>query len=149
MAKSFAELWKKVDKNISAFKANTPKEVGKVAQRNFTASFTNQGFDSKAWREVQRRIPGTDAYKYPKSKGLGRRKKAILIGSTGDLRRSVSQSLRSATWEKIKFQVSTPYAVYHNEGEGKIPKRQFIGSSRELSNSILQILNKNLAKCFK
>src|SRR3989304_3934733 len=105
MAKSFSEIWAKLEGKLKALKNDIPKEIGKDAQRFFTASFNNQGFtdiSKTSWKEVQRRIPGTSAYKYPKKSAGRRRTRAILVQS-GKLRADVARSMKSADWNRIKF----------------------------------------------
>ena len=104
------------------------------AQNYFLDSFTKQGFDGNDWKEVQRRIPGTNAYKYPKTKGLQRRTSPILVGAGykirgGTLRRSVSVMARTAeiSGTKLRMVIDLPYAKIQNE------TRQFVGQTKELS----------------
>jgi len=80
------------------------------------------------------------------SKNEGR---AILTGhATGGnkLRNSFSAS---RTKVKVRFRTYKDYAQAHNEGEGNMPKRQFIGKSRTLENNIKKKLTKELDKLFK
>lgn len=115
MATSNRFNFDQVKQNLERTKRELPVRLAKQAENYFTASFTKQGFDGKKWKEVNRRIPGTYEYKYPKSKGLTRRTKPILIGS-GALRRAVSNSIRNATFELVELQVDLPYAQIHNQG---------------------------------
>jgi len=121
-----------VKQNLERTKRELPVRLAKQAENFFTASFTKQGFDGRKWKEVNRRIPGTYEYKYPKSKGLTRRTKPILVG-TGALRRATSNSIRNATWSIVKLQVDLPYADAHNEGDGNMPKRTFMKQTNELT----------------
>lgn len=104
------------------------------AQNYFLESFTKQGFNGNDWKEVQRRTPGTNAYKYPKTKGLQRRTSPILVGAGykirgGTLRRTVSVMARTAeiSGTKLRMVVDLPYAKIQNE------TRQFVGQTKELS----------------
>lgn len=99
------------------------------AQNYFVKSFTNQGFNDKPWKEVQRRDPKTRAYKYPLTKGLQRRTAPILTGAGykhrgGTLRRAVGtmSSTAQITGMQIRMTVDVPYAQIHNDG-GIISKR--------------------------
>lgn len=110
------------------------------AQNYFLQSFKNQSWDGKKWQEVKRRAPGTKAYEYPKKKGLQRRTSPILVGAGwktrgGTLRTAVSVMARTAQINNSGFKMilDVPYAVYHNEGMGNNPKRQFVGQTAELS----------------
>lgn len=116
--------------NLLKMKSELPVILANQAQNFFVSSFTNQGWDGQKWKEVNRRTPGTDEYKYPKFKGLTRRTKPILV-STGRLRRAVSNSIRSATFQSVRLVVDLPYAAAQNEGDSKInlPRRHYMGNS--------------------
>lgn len=51
---------------------------------------------------------------------------------TGRMRQSIN--ILSRTSDSIKVGSNVPYAKYHNEGTKNLPKRQFIGSSKELED---------------
>ena len=119
------------------------------AQNYFVDSFNKEGFDGQKWKEVQRRTPGTSAFKYPKKKGRQRRTAKILIGAGyksrgGTLRRAVSTMARTAQISGLRTRmvIDLPYAMAHNEGtktagrnrSTNIPKRQFVGQTNELTN---------------
>jgi len=123
------------------------------AQNYFLSSFRKQGFGGEAWEEVQRREPGTKSYKYPKGKGLQRRTSPILTGAGwkvrgGTLRRAVSNMARTAQVSQSSFKmiVDVPYAGYLNEGTPKMPQRQFVGQTAELTQmqekKIIQIVDR-------
>lgn len=70
-------------------------------------------------------------------------KRGILIGPGSNLMRSVT--VRQATAQRVAIGTDLPYAEVHNEGgyirvfgkaKVKVPKRQFIGESRELMQAI-------------
>lgn len=110
------------------------------AQNYFVRSFKKQGFNGVPWKEVQRRDPDKKAYKYPTKKGLQRRTSPILVGAGykkrgGELMKAVGIMARTSQVGKgvLRMVVNVPYAKYHNEGAGDIPKRQFIGQTRELT----------------
>jgi phage gpG-like protein len=114
------------------FKQTAPRAVGEITANFFQDNFTKQGFDDNGvnpWTNVQRRMSGTDAYKYPKKKDLGRRTRAILVKS-GRMRRDIR--VRQATWNRTTIATMVKYASYHNEGTKNIPKRKFMGHSRSL-----------------
>lgn len=107
--------------NISKMKRELPILLANQARRHFIDSFREEGYEGKPWATPQRRIEGTSEYKYPMSKGLGRRTQATLI-RTGRLRRAVNASVRSQTFEKVQLIVDVPYAEYLNDGTTHIPK---------------------------
>lgn len=132
---------------------NLMREVAMANKNYFINSFKTQSWDGKNWEEVQRRIPGTRAYKYPKKKRLRRRTRPILVGK-GSLRRAVNSSIKSVTPNRVRFQVDLPYAAIHNDGlrkkgGGLMPKRQFMGTNKELDKLNRQIIQKHVNKAFK
>lgn len=137
----------KIIDNISKLKRELPILLANQAQRYFTNTFKEQGFDGSGWQEVKRRQPGTLEYKYPKNKGLSRRTTPILV-RTGKLRRAVSDSIRNATFESVKLVTAIPYASYHNEGTDKIPKRKFMGDSQKLRRKQIELIKKNIDNAF-
>jgi hypothetical protein len=136
---------------IEDVKSTLPTQLGAQAVNFFVRSWDKQGFDDggvKQWAEVNRRIKGTAEYKYPKTKGLSRRTKPILV-QTGQTRRAVSASLRTATFQKVELIVPVPYAEYLNEGTDKMPQRQFMGHSKTLQNLQVAEIEKQVNKAFK
>lgn len=117
-------------------------DLANTAKNEFLQNFADQGFDGKPWKEVKRRTPGTNAFKYPKTKDPGRRTRAILQGKgSGRLRRDVANSVSSGHRNgnlSYTLVVNNPYAGYHNEGSGKLPQRQFVGMTRKLNNKLLK-----------
>lgn len=121
-----------------------PKAAATIAVNFFQDSFTKQGFDDNGvnpWENVQRRIEGTKAYKYPKKKDKGRRTRAILV-KTGRLRRSIRT--KEANFARISIVSDLPYARVHNEGIGRMAKRQFMGRSRTLERMQMAYLKSKL-----
>lgn len=151
MAKNFEEIWTKVEAQLKVAKGDIPKELGNHAQRFFTRSFNNQGFTYQGfekWEEVQRRKPGTKAFKYPKRGAAARHSRAILVDS-GNLRRAVAASLKSAAFDRIVLSVDVPYAEVHNEGSGRMPQRKFMGDSHILNTELTDKIRKRFANVFK
>jgi phage gpG-like protein len=128
----FENIVKKLDKA----KVDLPKLVASDIRNYFVNSFRRQGFDGQKWQEVKRR---------EKENQTAKDKKPILI-QTGRLRRSVNESIRKTTWQEIILGIDTPYAVYHNEGTDKIPKRQFMGQSKELDEKVKNRIERTIKK---
>jgi len=138
--------FEEVIKRLQVAERETLVLLSNQAQNYFLASFNNQGFDGKPWDNVQRRIEGTNAYKYPKKKGLQRRTSPILVGAGfkvrgGTLRRAVSSMADTAQittsggggTSKLRMVIDLDYAKYNNEGGGHLPKRQFVGQTELLT----------------
>lgn len=131
-------------------KSDLPLILSKQAENFWTDNFKKEEWEGKAWKVPQRRIPGTDAFRFPKKKGLSRRTKRTLIG-TGRLRRAVSRSARSRTFERIVFIVDLPYAAVHNDGgrAGRgagfdMPQRQYMGDHKELRKKQIITIEKEI-----
>lgn len=135
-------------KNIKQLKQDLPTKLADQAQNFFTNSWRLQGWNDTTWQIPKRRIKGTPEYMYPKKKGLGRRTRATLVQS-GRLRRAVSNSIRQATFEKIKLIVAVPYANYHNAGTDHLPKRQFMGDTQLLRDKQIKLINREIDKVWK
>jgi len=136
--------------NLLRMKSELPVILANHAQNYFVSSFTKQGWDGQQWKEVNRRTPGTDEYKYPKLKGLSRRTSPILV-RTGRLRRAVSNSIRSATFQSVRLVVDLPQANAINEGDSKInmPRRRFMGNSPKLVEEQKQKIKKYINKSWQ
>jgi phage gpG-like protein len=138
--------FQRVIDNINQVKKELPRILADDAQDYFLKSFKDQGWEGKQWQEVQRRIEGTKAYKYPKNKGLSRRTNPILIG-TGALNREVGLLSGNArvTYDRYNFKVKLaidssviPYAGAQNDGTNTIPARPFMKDSAELRKLLRQ-----------
>lgn len=119
-------------------KKELPLIVANATVNHFAEEFDKQEFNGTAWKEVQRRTPGTKAFKYgtPSS-----RNSAILV-RTGTLRRALVNSKRRVSFDLIELRVTTgkknEYAGFQNFGTDKIPKRQFVGQTPALTRLQLE-----------
>ena len=130
--------------------------VGNVAVSWFKKNFQNQAWGRVKWKEVQRRQPGSKAYKYNAKHHPARTTRKILSGDTGDLGRSIE--IREAKngsvtiWTNPSaFGSKEPYGRVHNEGlragRGRgftMPRRQFMGEDPELDALIVSKLEEKL-----
>ena len=130
--------------------------VGNVAVSWFKKTFQNQAWGRVKWKEVQRRQPGSKAYKYNAKHHPARTTRKILTGDTGDLGRSIE--IREAKngsvtiWTNPSaFGSKEPYGRVHNEGlragRGRgftMPRRQFMGEDPELDALIVSKLEEKL-----
>lgn len=140
----------KITQDFNKLKQQLPKKIADESRSYFMKSFPQNGFNQdgsvQKWKEVDRRTPGTNAYKYPKNKKLSRRTKPILV-ATGRLQRSIR--ITQLSWNRSVIATDVPYAKYHNKGTSKIPKRKFMGKSRNLNKRIERLIKKELKKLFK
>jgi len=112
--------------------------IGNEAKNFFVNSWRLQGFED---RSVQKWV----ARKKQDKKRAGR---AILVDS-GDLRRSIIREPVNKSQLSVKISTDLPYAKVHNEGVGKMPKRQFMGDSYKLNELCKKIIISQLDKIFK
>lgn len=114
----------KVLQNIEMVKRQLPKMVANDTKNYFLNSFRVEAWDGKAWELPKRRKK-----KNPKGRDLSK-----TLVQSGKLRRAVSNSLKAATWEVIRFDVTdVNYAEYNNFGTSVNPQRQFMGHTKELT----------------
>ena len=102
--------------------------IGNEAKNFFVNSFRLQGFEDV---NVQKWKPRKKQTK----RNIGR---AILVDS-GDLRRSIIRQPVNKANLSVKISTDLVYAKVHNEGIGKMPKRQFIGNSYKVIRSIFEL----------
>ena len=109
---------------ISALKKtmkDAPKVLGIEGQFAILDNFKTQSYEGKKW-------------KYVKSK---KKKGPILVGRTRRLIGAARRSFKGANNGRIKWSIDgVVYAAIHNNGEGKMPKRQFIGKSQKFINRL-------------
>jgi len=154
-----------IKRKLVAMRRETLVLLANQAQNYFVKSFKNQGFNGEPWKEVKRRDPDENAYKYPKTKGLQRQTSPILIGAGfkkrgGTLRMAVATMARTAEIGSgtLRMVVDLPYAAIQNEGgEGlafgkhsfTMKKRQFIGQTTELTQMQMKKLDEIVTRIFK
>lgn len=117
-------------------KVDLPKLVASDIRNYFVNSFKQQGWAGTKWKDVKRRQKETQT---------ARDKKPILIQS-GRLRRAVNESIRKTTWQEIVLGIDVEYGAKHNEGTDGMPKRQFMGESKELNAKIHERIEKEIKK---
>jgi hypothetical protein len=136
--------FEKIQANLSKIQSELPLILANDVQNYTLDAFKKQGYDGKRWAQVQRRIEGTPEYRYPKTKGLSRRTKPILVLS-GALRREASNLVSSAKVSKrydgfkmiLSINASViPYAGYLNDGTNNMVARPFLKRNRELDQIV-------------
>lgn len=127
-------------KKMRAFKRKAPIKLANDSLKWFLEGFRKGGTKTDASRSGwQRRKPGS-------RRDRGR---AILV-DTGALRRDV-QKLKVSFKEIWLGTRSIPYAARHNEGitdklGRPMPKREFLGDSKELTNKNVKTITKMIDK---
>jgi phage gpG-like protein len=128
-----------------------PQKAGDIALRFIDGNFKAQGYQGASfvkWKNVQRRMQGTKAYKYGKASAKTRN---ILIGK-GRLRRGFRKQVEGAG--AVRIINDAAYAQVHNEGlqagrsKFTMPKRQFApiepNDSPVLVNAIRRMIEREL-----
>lgn len=139
---------REVKTRLERTKRELPVALAKQAEGYFVDSFKKGALSDKKWEEVQRRIPGTRAYKYPKRTGLSRRTSPILV-RTGNLRHKTSNSIRDARWGMVRLVVDLPYAQVHNEGDGPIPARPYMKHTDDLGRKQKTLIDTKMTEIWK
>lgn len=134
-------VWPKVQRELPILIANQ-------AQNYFLDSFKEQGWEGEGWKEVNRRIPGTKEYKYPSPPKASAHISPILV-RTGKLRRAVGESIREATWDRVRLVVDLPYAARHNDGLDGMPKRHYMGDSAKLQLKQKELITNYIDKVWR
>ncbi len=123
-------------KELEQAKRTLPAVIGNMAKRHFVQSFRDGGFTDVSLEPWQARKTKD------KSDRRTTKTRAILV-KTGHLRGSIR--VRVANFNLIEIGAyGVPYAVFHNTGAGKQPKRKFIGSSATLSRKIMARIDKEI-----
>lgn len=128
---AFSAMYKKME----SVQKTLPSVLANTGTNFFVGNFDKEGFDDggvKKWQKPQRKIAGTNAFKYPKKKDLGRRTRKTLVKS-GKLKRDVNNSVSERSFKRIVWLVKTPYAKRHNDGLSGMPERKFMGESKTLN----------------
>lgn len=108
-------VMKRLQNKMKKIQSQAPKVLANEGVKVFLNNFKTESFEGDEWDEVDRRIPGTYSYKYPKGKGLARRTRPILIGRTRKLRNSVVNSVKEANVIRIKWGSYLPYSDRQND----------------------------------
>jgi phage gpG-like protein len=123
--------------NFEDFKRKAPKLIANESLNHYKKGFIQGGGqtdDSKSGWEP--RQPGA-------RRNIGR---GILV-DTGALHRSL-QVLKATFQEIIIGTTRIPYAARHNEGLAGMPKREYVGDSKELNENNVKLLSKLVGNIF-
>lgn len=133
--------FKKKIRDFKRVKSNLPIVIGNIAKNHYVKSFRDQGFTDKTLNKWQKRSSRN------RSDRRNKASRAILVDS-GRLRRSIK--VGRATFSYIEIGAyGVSYARYHNKGTKKIPKRQFIGESKVVRDSIRKRIRRDIKNVLK
>lgn len=158
--KSIEDLKKDFEKKAKEYKAfeNAKTRIaGNIAKKEISRNFESQGYDNgfALWKWKKRKA-STDAAYYKRGKNIKGRvfssKNPILV-QTGNLKDSVRYRTVGKSTVLVGVNDKTvPYAKAHNEGAGKLPKRQYMPINKVSLNIIRAIakeFNKRIHKIMK
>lgn len=158
----FIEDIKRQSKELETFLKNDLLEVIEVEGLNhFEESFQNEGFTDGGLVKWDKRQTtdnrGRDITRYRSSRvgkagelnSYGRKNegRAILTGhnTSNKLRDSLKATKITGG---VEFSTDKDYAEVHNEGSDIMPKRQFMGESKELDDAVELKIDKQLDNIF-
>lgn len=131
-------------KKIARFKANKkklPVAIGALAKSHYLKSFREEGFTDTTLSPWAGRKRGNRSDRNNKAR------RGLLVDK-GHLRRSIR--VVRATWNRIEVgSTGIKYARFHNRGDGKLPKRQFVGRSAVLNNKIRNRIRRDTKNIFR
>jgi hypothetical protein len=131
-------------RKIARFKSEKkrlPIAIGALAKAHYLKSFREEGFTDNVYSPWKGRSTKN------KSDRRNKARRGLLV-DRGHLRRSIR--VVRATWNKVEVgSTGIKYAKFNNRGEGRQPKRQFVGSSRELNRIILTRIRRETKNIFK
>ena len=150
---NFCKQFQAKNKEAQDFLDNTaPRLAGAVAIKHAEENFQREGLGGRRWKEVQRRKPGTAAYRSNKEHHPARLTRKILTGDTGDLGRSLSAEYGKGT---VTIASDKIYAKVHNEGlhAGRgagftMPKRTFLSDGKMLTDLVKETIAGEFNKIF-
>lgn len=159
----FQQRLSAVAKELKTFLDDVAPEIaGNEAVSHFRENFDKEGFVDGGlhrWPEVERRKKDSPWYGFsPTAKGRfsPTRAKDRILHNTGELRDSIDYKVTGK--RQVTISSDKPYARVHNEGGtakifGKkaftMPRRRFIGDSRELNERIVKELEQEIGKIIK
>lgn len=110
-------------------------DIANTAKNEFLNNFKQQSFNGQKWKQRKN------------NRDSGR----SLLVKSGRLRRDVSNSV-AAGHKNSNFSytlaVNNPYAEFNNSGTNKMPKRQFVGMTRELNKKLLLKISQKINKAW-
>lgn len=123
-----------------------PIKAGAIAKKHFRENFERGGFVDDGLHEWKPALRLSSKY--------GDKKNKTLMSSRNHLYNNIQDIPQRGS---VKIENRTPYAVAHNEGTttaGRnrnvtIPKRQFIGESKELTEKIKYLIETEVEKVIK
>lgn len=102
-------------------------EAEEIWQSDIVKNFRTESFDNTAWKKRKTEVVPSRA----------------LLVLTGNLRREATNVQHKGDLIYVKFYDTKSYAPKHNFGTGGMPRRQFIGKSKQLFRRLDASLQRN------
>ena len=133
--------FKEISLEIKRLKGYLPIQVGNIAKNHYLKAFRDGGFTESSLE------PWAARKTKNRSDRNNSAKRAILVDS-GALRGSIR--VGKATFSRIEVgSYGISYAGFHNNGEGPLPVRKFVGSSAAMSKEINNKISKEINKILR
>lgn len=127
-------------KELKRKKSKLPKLIANEIKNFVLKSWDNEAFSDK----YNKSDPWKKRKRQTKADQRTGKRRGLLVQS-GALRRSIRVGV--ATWNKIEVgSYGVEYAQYHNRGTSRLPKRQFVGTSRVLNDKISKLIKREIGK---
>lgn len=124
-------FFRTLQRQIPQLKREITKQIVQVEAENFHAdNFRREGFTDRSFQKWKKR---KTADKNPKRRSL--------LVKTGALKRAATRSSTNKNLGRVRFKFPSTYMRVHNEGIGRMPKRQFIGKSWKLEQAVMRKAN--------
>lgn len=117
----------KIQELEQAFAQEIPKEVAEQTRDYFINAFDSKSWDGNQWEPDKE--PTDD-------QGV----------KTGALRDALMDSIKVSEDGKVEISIDLDYAAYFNDGTDRIPARQFVGDTEELSKIQQNIIHENITR---
>lgn len=141
MSLTLSQTFKTITSIYEGNRDELAKKMAELCATYFLNSFLAKKWEGNDWDKLSNPYADIKAKKFPG--------KPILVKS-GDLESAFLKSLvdgvSNATLNQIEFNVDNSYASFHNEGDGNLPKRQFMGINDELVENIVKLVEEEIQK---
>jgi phage gpG-like protein len=138
MSNDPADFTIRISRTRAFFQRDAKRIIRIEGIRHFKKSFQDEGFTDavlEKWPDI------TPARKKEKRRGNG--SLPPILTDTGDLGNSITGE---ETSQGVTFSSDKVYAQRHNEGLAGMPKRQFMGPSQQLEQTIMRKLDKGIGR---
>lgn len=131
----------RINANIKKMANDLPRRAARAMLNQ-----SKEAFRAEAWTDGGTK-PWASRKRPNKADRATGRKRALLVDS-GNLKRSLN--IKKKTLREIRVgSYGIPYASRHNQGLAGMPRRQFVGRSKELTHKLRLIVREEFRKVFE